>query len=70
MEQELDVVDKNGIENLQDLPKAINKIFETNSNFHVKYGPTRNVQFLLFRSFWLKLKKKKKFLTERLSSSL
>ena len=54
MEQELDVIDKTGIENLQDLPKAINKIFETNSNFHVKYGPTRNVQFLLLRNFWLK----------------
>ena len=61
MEQELDVIDKNGIENLQDLPKAINKIFETNSNFHVKYDPMRNVQFLLFRSFWLKLKKKNFF---------
>ena len=35
----------------------IQKIFETNSGFHVKQRHTEKVQFLFISSFWLVLKK-------------
>ena len=37
--------------------KIIQKIFEANSGFHVKWCPTGKVPFLYFRSFWLVLEK-------------
>ena len=33
------------------------KIFETNSGFHVKEHPTEKVQLLFFSSFWLLVRK-------------
>ena len=44
-------------EYIRPISAIIQKIFETNSGFHVKQRPTGKVQFLFFSSFWLLLKK-------------